>query len=394
MTLFEQAIPDYNDYRPDTMPKAEYLLRSTRDPMQCVRNELEAWFSRYPEADKARMRGDFLSESDTQHESAFFELFLHEFLCCLGWSVQVHPPVAGTTRMPDFLCTQNDASLYVEAKVATGRSVSEDAAVRRLETALGTINRRVKSRRFYLGISTRGLPTTDIRGRDLAERLLRWLDSLDHALCLERLPSGHVEHFVFEEAGCQITFDALAHREVNEDHERIIGISIFGHIGGWVAPHLTIRQAVEEKANAYGDLGAPYVIAINTHDMFTNIADDAIGALYGSEQYVVRTFANGSSKTESARMHDGSFGHSNRPRKQHVSGVLAFNNVGSTALSGAHEGIYVPHILTARPINVPFPTINNFVYEDNQFRLVRGQSLTEIMGLPAGWPLHEGNDNA
>ncbi|MCE9508321.1 MAG: hypothetical protein K8R48_08445 [Alphaproteobacteria bacterium] len=387
MTLFGNQTPDYDAYRPQSMPEVEYIRRSTREPSKRIRTLLEDWFSRYPENDKNRLRGDLLSSRYFQHSSAYFELFLHELLLRDGWIIQIHPQIAGTTRVPDFLCEREGASIYVEAKLSMGWSTEESMAIVRLETVLETINRRVKSNRYYLGVSTEGLPTTDVSGRSLCERLQSWLNGLNHAAGLENISRGRSEEISFSEAGCRFTFHAYPHPRAEQEHERIIGSTTYGHEGGFIESHTDVRKAVENKANAYGDLDIPYVVAINVHDVFFDIGDDTLSALYGMECVRERLHDDGTVTVTNERVLDGVFGHPDRPRKKNVSGVLVFNNVTAEAIAN-RQGLYVPNLFANRPANQIFKSLPTVRYENDMFVPVAGQSLTEILGLPAHWPLH------
>lgn len=333
MTLFRDFTEDFVGYCPDTMPQANYLGRSVREPIKRGKALLESWFSRYPSIEKDRLRTEFLSPLPSQHRSAYFELFLHEFLLRDGWTLSIHPNIKGTARTPDFLCKRNDISIYVEAKICTGRSAIEQAAITRLETALDTINRRVKSRRFYLDVDTNHLPTNNINGQAIARHLQRWLDSLDYDTCQRNAHTHAFEKYKFHEHGCDMSFTAVPSSEALEDHERVIGMLSHGHEGGFVTPYIDVRDAIDQKANAYGELDRPYIIAINSHDTFFNLPDDGLTALYGQENLQRASSGENIAVISPVRARDGAFGSPDHPRKQNVSGVLLFNNVGPLALS-------------------------------------------------------------
>ena len=99
MTLFDDI--HRQDVGPGLHAEPEfiYLNRSARSQAVKVRSELEGWFSRYPEAERYEVRQRFRSKNDSQHRSAFFELFLHELLMQLGCRVEIHPTMTQTTRL-------------------------------------------------------------------------------------------------------------------------------------------------------------------------------------------------------------------------------------------------------------------------------------------------------
>ena len=88
-------------------PTFQYLNTSQRPGFVAIRNMLEQWFCRYPEVVAADLRARFRSNDDRQHQGAFFELYLHELLHSLQFTVEVHPRVNATDNRPDFLILRN-----------------------------------------------------------------------------------------------------------------------------------------------------------------------------------------------------------------------------------------------------------------------------------------------
>ena len=87
-----------------------------------IRNTMESWFENYPLQHRTDLRERFRSDDDQNHEGAFFELFLHELLNRLGFSLKVHPEIAGTMARPDFLVSRDHLRFYLEATVSGQRS--------------------------------------------------------------------------------------------------------------------------------------------------------------------------------------------------------------------------------------------------------------------------------
>lgn len=142
-------------------PEFTYLDQSARPEVERIRNVLEAWFSRYPEAGRADLRSRLRSTSDHQHRSAFFELLLHELLSRLRCRVTLHPnPPTGTNRCPDFLVVpERGDPFYLEAVVATDESAAERAAQARMNAVYDVLG-RLDSPHFFIGIRLRGTPAT------------------------------------------------------------------------------------------------------------------------------------------------------------------------------------------------------------------------------------------
>src|SRR2546428_4764920 len=127
MTLFEENL-SRTDNGPAGYAEApfKYLNRSARLEVGRIRSTLEEWFKHYPSEGEAEFRTRF--RSDEHHDSAFFELFLHELLLRLDCSVTLHPSVATAAAHPDFLVNpRSGASFYLEAVLATDQSAADAA---------------------------------------------------------------------------------------------------------------------------------------------------------------------------------------------------------------------------------------------------------------------------
>lgn len=137
-------------------PKFTYLNRSARPAFHAIRNILEEWFSRYPEAHRKDLRARFRDVKDRHHNSAFFELFLHQLLLRLGCQVGIHPPLEGTAKTPDFLVeSETGVPFYLEATASTGEKQSE-ASTRAISRKLHDMLDRLDSPNFIIGWKLKG----------------------------------------------------------------------------------------------------------------------------------------------------------------------------------------------------------------------------------------------
>src|SRR5260370_26729319 len=130
MPLFDANVVSIGD-RPKRYAEStfDYYNRSARRDVARVKALLEDWLSRFPLDGQHDLRQRFRSDSDRQHYGAFFELYLHELLTRLGYSVEVHPNIEEATH-PDFLVSRNGVrSFYVEAVI--GAESDEEVAQQR-----------------------------------------------------------------------------------------------------------------------------------------------------------------------------------------------------------------------------------------------------------------------
>ncbi|MGY4572041.1 hypothetical protein [Bradyrhizobium sp. USDA 3256] len=96
--------------REDTGPPSQdetrfaYLSRSGRAEAARVREQVDAWFSAYPESHRDALVARFRSAIDDQHRSAFFELFLYHMLLARGCKLlAIEPKLEHTDKSPYFL---------------------------------------------------------------------------------------------------------------------------------------------------------------------------------------------------------------------------------------------------------------------------------------------------
>lgn len=95
--------------------------------MSKVRDTLERWFYNYPEEEKKELKSRFKKDFD----SSFYELFLHELFCKLGYDITIHPDLPSSPKKTDFLIAKDNLELYIEAKVVKGKTMEQEAFERK-----------------------------------------------------------------------------------------------------------------------------------------------------------------------------------------------------------------------------------------------------------------------
>jgi hypothetical protein len=124
-----------------------------------VRQLVDGWLDRYPAGHRDGLVARFRSSIDDQHHSAFFELFLHEFIVVHGHKViAIEPTLTQTSKSPDFLIESDQGHrLYLEAAITTGHCRDESAAQARLNQALAAID-KTSSPKYFLDLCVKGVP--------------------------------------------------------------------------------------------------------------------------------------------------------------------------------------------------------------------------------------------
>jgi hypothetical protein len=260
-----------------------FLNRVAGDYWDQIRDLVSQWAANVPAASRADLRGRLRAPDNRQFWGAFWELYNHESLVRGGYDVEIHPPVDGASRQPDFLASRGETRFYVEAKALIGRDPNPGATARkqRLYDALDTID----SPNFFLAIDVNAVGATDLRTGPLRSKLERWLRGLNPDTTeLPSIYNDEGETFVWLHDGWDLSFRPISVRPEargKPDH-RVLGI--FGPVEmTFVSDDVLLREALADKGRAYGDLDFPLVVAINvfgfSHDNF-----DTMNALYGTYQ--------------------------------------------------------------------------------------------------------------
>src|SRR5579864_6945820 len=108
-----------NDKRPKRFnePSFDYYNISARPGFAAIRDLIEQWYSEFPDAGKADIRGRLLSGKETGFLSAFFEMYLYRLCRCSGFSVDIYPGMEPHAKQshPDFILSHDgEPILYLE----------------------------------------------------------------------------------------------------------------------------------------------------------------------------------------------------------------------------------------------------------------------------------------
>ena len=286
------------------------------------RQLMQTWADRFDPPDYNDLRQRFRSHDDEQFRSAFLELYLHECLVRAGYRVSVHPGLPATTRRPDFYAERSDSTFYLEA-IAPGTSPEEKAAARRRAVLFDTVD-RIRDANFLLWLTElREGPRPPASAR-LREDLRRWLSRLnpDDLTDLENAPEHH-----WERDGWAATFKPIPRRPDARGRRPKSSIGVYGHTRVSIIDDAPgIRNALAAKHHAYGDLGAPFVVAVGTY-IFDSDRWHSANALYGQEAVQLGETSEGEMVTRSVRQPDGYFGVPGNWQHQNVSGMLLINQL-------------------------------------------------------------------
>jgi hypothetical protein len=152
-----------------------------------------------------------------------------------------------------------------------------------------------------------------------------------------------------------------------------------------VIVHRRLRTVLETKAKKYGSLGLPFVIAVNTNDLFGD-EHELLMALFGVGAAPIRKGMT-RGKLEVSLPHDGLWTKAATPRNTQVSGVLFTRKVSPANLGSATGTLYLNPWATL-PYNGALTQLPTAVFstDGREYETRAGRSLLDVLQLPPGWP--------
>lgn len=340
-----------------------------------IREVADAFLNRVPKPAQGDIVGRWRSGDDAAATSAWWEVYLHEWLIRSGFTVQVHE-VQANGRKPDFRAVRDGLTIYLEA-TGPGISGEQRAKGNRQNDLLNQFN-QVKSDRFVLWIRRLDVGTAPIRFSDWRRRAERWLDGLD-----DSSPDFSLAPLVLTDGDWMAELVPFPRKGPVDPRLGPRAIGIYPMEGGVRDDVQYARRLVQSKRTAYGTLDAPLVIAVWAHSIFHR-PDEWRAALFGS---VVSSYALDGSLEGVRQEHDGLWGGGPEGWKDtHVGGVLigldpSFHTIGrSVPQWWAHPSGGLQNrdlsALAERYVNAP------------QAELAESPHVTpsQFFGLPDPWP--------
>lgn len=389
MQLFDRIDRHDDSHQRHAESLFEYINRSARPDHARMREVLEAWFARYPEGtDARRLRGDLRSRPDSQYRSACFELCMHELLLRLGCSVEVHPQVPGTPRHPEFAVVASSGErFFLEAVVATCETKLDAGRNRRAHRLWDALD-GIDSRDFWIGVAELIPGPADLPQKWVTSLVVQWLASLDAEWvdeCLESGDIGSLPRWVCKHRAWYIdVYPVPKPAALAGVRTRAIVAGGWEQCGRYMMARREITKTVVRKADSYGDLHLPYVIAVNTPGLSLPSLEVEAG-LYG-QKLDYGEVAPGQRRF--ARILDGAWGTVARPRLQLVSAVLMVDEIIPFDVDRATARLYHNPCAT-RPYCSELTRLPQAILVGDNVEPSGGESLRELLGLPEGWPIQE-----
>lgn len=385
--LFSNIDRDFQGAKPYAEPDYDYLDRSARPDAGVIRAVLQQWFSQYPVSDRPDLLGRFTSPDDIQHISAAFELYLYELFRRLGYSVQVHPETSSekTTR-PDFLLRDSAGNrIYVEAVQCTDVSAEEQGAISRLNVVYDAIN-RLEVYDWYLGVHADGYPEVPPSNKKLRGQLMDWLTGLNLEGVTESVRqtgSRALPTLEYTDGEWKLKFTAFPRSPEKRDKpvKAVLGARFTG--ARWLNTWEDVRDTLISKGRRYGNLDAPFIIAVNANVFHLDNID--IGeALFGKEKFLFR-LDQPDGEPEMQRAPNGLWFGPKGPRYSRVAGVIIGSDVNPWTYGIRTLTLY-QNPWTSTKVAGPIATLPRMVPVGDQMDFVAGKHPKDILQLPQDYP--------
>lgn len=240
-----------------------FLNRAAGDYWQSVRDVLTAWLANYPAAEQPTLIARFRRTDRRGFLGAFWELYLHELFTRLGFQIELHPKVSGTTHRPDFHLRQGAAEIFVEA-VTHFEPQAHSLDDVRLTPVLDAID-RISSPSFRVSLDARQIALAPIPMKRLSQEIESWLEGLESASESNSVRSAE-RVYRWQEDGWMLIFRPIP-REAVANGRTASDDSKNGPARTKVRDDSrAIRQRVSGKARIYGRrFDKPFLIALTSY---------------------------------------------------------------------------------------------------------------------------------
>lgn len=370
MPLFDDVPRTDPVPRSNTESEFEFLNRVATPYWERVRNLLEDWFSHYPDAHCLDLRNRLRSDRDWQHRGAFFELYLYESLRRLGFAVTIHPSIPGTSAHPDFLARSPNFSCYIEATTVSDPHADTPQA----RVVLDAI-KEVPSPNFFLDVNIEMESKSTPPLRALQHEVSGWLSELDPDEVSRRIQAAggsiySTEPLIWERAGWRIGLAAIPKSTgARGDLGDTVGMVSAGEAGWLVDTRDRVLRALSDKANCYGRLEFPYVVALYILDPFASGTEieSALAGLLSSQGRLPGGFWSGG-------------------RHRQVDGVLTVDALAAWTVARYAPVLWLNPDAGALDEQLPWQTVRfapDLVARELTPAKMAGFELFE---LPADWP--------
>jgi len=372
-----------------------YLNVTARGQLVAVRELLEQWLLEYPTRYRSELRQRLRSPDNSHFLSAFFELYLFILWRRLGLRVQIHPRAGGRGGRPDFLIQSADGErILVEAAVVDESSATDRAARTRLQDAFDALN-QLECPDYFLHVEHAGVPATPIPLRRLKARVRDVVHTLDYEATRELLRRAGFDalpNTQFEHDGCslEIAFFPVSPEHRGATQHRPVGV-LMPSEASMVDDRTPLRDKIRSKANRYGKLRRPMIVAVNVMGRPLD-KTDVMEALFGKEAFRFPRLENGDlGEPQMSRVEDGAWSGPHGPHNTRVSGVLVLSSLLPWTVTVHPPTLYL-NPWACNPLGAMLTGLETHRPIANRMEQVAGLPIHSILELPNRWPFNLPDD--
>lgn len=325
MKLFDEHKRTITDPAKNNNNTYDYLNTSSRNEMTIIREKLEEWFKKYPTAEKFEIKRRL--KSTNQFNSVFFEMYLHDLFLKMKFNVESHPSIKDSGSKPDLLLVKNNNILYVEAKVdynSTEKRRREQNFKNRLLDNINNIkNEQYKIILEKIEILSENQPSI----KKFKKHLENQFSELEYNDLKNRTQNGLVllKSRCYLDSDLRIKYKIYAIDETYNG-QRLIGIDASSNVE-IIDSKSSLRSSLDKKRKKYEGMNAPFIIAINSLDIFLESCD-INSLLFGSNHYEYFIHEkNESNLILKEHLDNGFFSSKDINQNSNVSAVLIYKNV-------------------------------------------------------------------
>jgi hypothetical protein len=343
--LFQPYIRDFNEHRPRRLSAYEFFDQSSWKIAEFMREYLNN-IGQCVEEDKEFINM-FRSKNDKQHYSAIFELLTYTVLKNFGFEIEKHPDI-GTLKKPDFrtVTSGKELQLFLECTLA-GNSFENLTDKNRKETVEEIIE-GLDYFPYYVNLSFRSISDRAISKKKLINFIEEVKQKSEGISNEELFQRKHL----YQDDDWKIEISLL--RKPDTSHKRSLGF-VSGNAKTIDTSKPILNALNGKKPSRYGISSSPYVICLNTNDLFTK-EHCFSEALFGQYDYN-KIDLNFDYK-------NGLFIANKQPNNTSISAVIIFRNFDAFTLDNSQIAIWHnPYAKNPVPLNLmPF---TEYIYEKN-----------------------------
>jgi len=380
--LFSDLVrEDWTPRRPNESLYA-FLDRSATPFFGEVRRLLSEWLDRVPASERPSLVGNLQSGELHSFEAAFWELYLHEAYSRSGHQLVIHPDLPGSPTHPDFLIEGEGGRFYLEA-VRVGLPQAKVAEGRRLDEVHAVLD-SIGTDQFTVHLSVFSIGPNPLSIKELRHELRKWLKALDPAAVTASLVPGSafdtLPRLRWAKDDWDLEFHALPLKPqaVGKKHRFV---SMLGPGEARIVDNVSgLLRALNAKADKYGALDAPLVIALMSNTEFFTEDDEVEQALFGIS---VHRPAQAALRPKEL-IQEGHWLTRSGWRRSHTPQVIAVQDLTPWTITKVRPRLW--STLEPGIVSPVQPTwLGSVTVSGPEAVVSGGQPLSTLFGLPSDW---------